>query len=74
MVKIRLRPDAVREAALRGNQTLNEFALHVGLQPSHLHALMRGDYGPSARIRRRLLTVLSLEFEQLFEISKSEIL
>jgi transcriptional regulator with XRE-family HTH domain len=72
MIAVRLHPDAVREAAARRNQTLAELAKALGVERSYLHALLRGQHEPSPRLRRRLLMVLGLTFDQLFSVARSD--
>jgi transcriptional regulator with XRE-family HTH domain len=72
MIAVRLHPDAVREAAARRNQTLAELAKALGVERSYLQALLRGQHEPSPRLRRRLLMVLGLTFDQLFSVARSD--
>lgn len=68
MLVVRFRPEAMREALARRNQSQRDLALAINVEPSYLSALIRGDHEPSPRLRRRVLATLNLSFDDIFEL------
>jgi predicted permease len=68
-MRVRLRRDRLREILARSNQSQNYWAMRLGLARGHWSELVNGKHVyPSGRTRERLLEVLGVPFEALFEI------
>jgi transcriptional regulator with XRE-family HTH domain len=65
---VSLNPDALREAATRRNQSLDDLARVLGISDRHFYRILAGDVVPSPRTRANICRELGLRFEDIFEI------
>jgi transcriptional regulator with XRE-family HTH domain len=66
---VTLRPDPVWAFLEERGVSQNELARLAGISSGYLSQLMSGSAHPSPQVRRRLLRVLSLDFDDLFTIT-----
>lgn len=68
-MRVRLKPEALARALKSKPISQNAWARRLGITGSHLSMLLSGKRKfPGLELRRRLLQVLELEFEDLFEL------
>jgi len=70
MVQVKVRHGVLHRVAAERTLTIAELAQLVDIPVSHLYALLRQEYQPSVRTRRKLMARLGLPFEALFEITE----
>ena len=68
-MRVRLRLDALQHLLARSAISQNHWAIRLGLSKGHLSNLLAGKHlYPSGRTRERMLEVLGVSFEELFEV------
>lgn len=68
-MRVRLRLDALQHLMARSPISQNHWAIRLGLSKGHLSNLLAGKHlYPSGRTRERMLEVLGVAFEELFEV------
>ena len=68
-MRVRLRLDALQHLLARSSISQNHWAIRLGLSKGHLSNLLAGKHlYPSGRTRERMLEVLGVEFDELFEV------
>ncbi|MEO8295762.1 MAG: ADOP family duplicated permease [Gemmatimonadota bacterium] len=68
-MRIRLKLDQLHQLLARSSLSQNHWAIRLGLSKGHLSNLLSGKHlYPSARTRERMLEVLGVPFDQLFEV------
>lgn len=72
IMRVYLKAPAVESALARRNLTKTAFARLCGLNRTHLSDLLAGRTRPGPQTRRRLLEVLSGEFDDYFETDEGE--
>ena len=68
-LRVTLKPDPVWAFLDERDISQNELARLAGISPGYLSQLMSGARSPSPPVRRRLLRVLGLDFDDLFTIT-----
>ena len=68
-LRVSLKPDPVWAFLDERGISQNELARLAGISPGYLSQLMSGARHPSPPVRRRLLRVLGLDFDDLFTIT-----
>jgi len=63
-----IKPDAIREAATRRNESLDGLARTLGISDRHFYRLLAGKVVPSPRTRANICRKLGLRFDDVFEI------
>jgi predicted permease len=72
-MRIRLKVAALQTLLAQRPRSQNDWAMKLGLSKGHLSDLVAGKHQyPSGRTRERMLEVLAVEFETLFEIEPGE--
>ena len=64
--KIVLNADAVWEEMCRKNLSHGELAELLGISPGYLSQLLSGQRSPSANVRKLLLNVFDVKFDDIF--------
>ncbi|MEO8200667.1 MAG: ADOP family duplicated permease [Gemmatimonadota bacterium] len=68
-MRIRLKLDQLQRLLAQGPISQNHWAIRLGLSKGHLSSLLSGKHlYPSARTRERMLEVLSVSFDDLFDV------
>ena len=65
-LRVTVKPDPVWAFLEEHEISQNELARRVGISSGYLSQIMRGAAHPSPQVRRDLLRVLSLDFDDLF--------
>jgi putative ABC transport system permease protein len=70
-MRIRLKIDRLQQILAQSTLSQNHWAIRLGLSKGHLSNLLSGKHPyPSARTRERMLEVLNVPFDDLFEVEK----
>ena len=70
-MRIRLKIDRLQQILAQSSLSQNHWAIRLGLSKGHLSNLLSGKHPyPSARTRERMLEVLNVPFDELFEVEQ----
>ena len=70
-MRIRLKLDRLQQILAQSALSQNHWAIRLGLSKGHLSNLLSGKHlYPSARTRERMLEVLNVPFDELFEVEQ----